>query len=269
MVGSFDGRQVEEAAKTYLERHNLSIYIEDAVARLLDDRPENPARFLSEYFDSVNRGTNALLREFEYVKATPRNRATFVDQFAETLTGRNGAYSVTEYHHLVELICPDFPLSIITRAMEFADCRGGTSKPTFDDDKNLNRCKCSCHSFLPCLRLCLAYFEFWDVSYHALKETFATAYSDMFEKSQEVPKKAPKVDETREIILAAIEKTSKGKALPKCFIPSSHAIESGVTAACVQFTEMPSAFRDVYQSFLKSALREIELLNTQHVTYQL
>ena len=63
-----EARQIDYSGKEYLERHNITAYLEvgshiwslprvgtertimlkDAICRLLDDRPEKPAKFLSE-----------------------------------------------------------------------------------------------------------------------------------------------------------------------------------------------------------------------------
>ncbi|KND04091.1 uncharacterized protein SPPG_01532 [Spizellomyces punctatus DAOM BR117] len=269
MTGGFDARQVEDSAREYLERHNISVYLEDAVCRLLDDRPEKPAKFLSEYFDSVLRGTNTLLREYEYVKATPQNRLSFVDRFGEVLKGRNASYTATEYHHLVELICPDFPYDVIARAMDIAECRGKVSV-TYDDN-GLAKPKLPGSMFIPCLRICFSYLEFFELSHHALREGFAKAYSQTCNSELQAGCTAPEESGDEKEITKTVSETLSN-AINKLqtdglFIPPEPAIERAIRAACKHIHETPMSFPDVYQSFLTEILKAVEDPRTARSSY--
>ncbi|KAJ3183052.1 hypothetical protein HDU87_007474 [Geranomyces variabilis] len=172
-----DFKQLETSSKAYLEKHSISAYIEvvpisvrknqlnetnqdsselcwlrsqkDAICRLLEDRPERPAKFLAEY---VNRGTNTLLREFEFVQATPANRTSFVDRFADTLEARTAvSYTAAEYQHLVELICSDFPRDLTARAAEIAAAHGSSA---LGRDYGV---KIDIPVFVECLKSCFLY----------------------------------------------------------------------------------------------------------------
>ncbi|NXP08826.1 CK049 protein, partial [Thinocorus orbignyianus] len=112
------------------QRHVLT-YMEDAVSQLLENREDisqyGIARFFTEYFNSVRQGTHILFREFSFVQATPHNRASFLRTFWRCFrtVGKNGGkyssiccYLLTaqEYHCLLQLLCPDFPVELTQKA---------------------------------------------------------------------------------------------------------------------------------------------------------
>ncbi|NWH43607.1 CK049 protein, partial [Fregata magnificens] len=114
------------------QRHVLT-YMEDAVSQLLENREDisqyGIARFFTEYFNSVRQGTHILFREFSFVQATPHNRASFLRTFWRCFrtVGKNGGkYSsvsccpglltAQEYHCLLQLLCPDFPMELTQKA---------------------------------------------------------------------------------------------------------------------------------------------------------
>ncbi|NXJ51528.1 CK049 protein, partial [Spizaetus tyrannus] len=122
------------------QRHVLT-YMEDAVSQLLENREDisqyGIARFFTEYFNSVRQGTHILFREFSFVQATPHNRASFLRTFWRCFrtVGKNGGkeqpikelqcshlsfpadlLTAQEYHCLLQLLCPDFPMELTQKA---------------------------------------------------------------------------------------------------------------------------------------------------------
>ncbi|XP_073900865.1 centriolar satellite-associated tubulin polyglutamylase complex regulator 1 isoform X3 [Castor canadensis] len=97
--------------------------MEDAVCQLLENREDisqyGIARFFTEYFNSVCQGTHILFREFSFIQATPHNRASFLRAFWRCFrtVGKNGdLLTMREYHCLLQLLCPDFPLELTQKA---------------------------------------------------------------------------------------------------------------------------------------------------------
>ncbi|XP_073204373.1 centriolar satellite-associated tubulin polyglutamylase complex regulator 1 isoform X2 [Lepidochelys kempii] len=111
--------------------------MEDAVSQLLENREDislyGIARFFTEYFNSVRQGTHILFREFSFIQATPHNRASFLRTFWRCFraVGKNGDYrnpaysafslcedllTAKEYHCLLQLLCPDFPVELTQKA---------------------------------------------------------------------------------------------------------------------------------------------------------
>lgn len=110
------------SAEQYLAKYHVLTYLQDGIAQLLEHREENPrvvpARFLSDYFKSVVQGNHTLFREYSYIQKTPHNKASFIRVFWKCFRhiGRNGdLLSAKEYHSLICLLCPDFPLELVQK----------------------------------------------------------------------------------------------------------------------------------------------------------
>ncbi|XP_013397822.1 UPF0705 protein C11orf49 homolog isoform X2 [Lingula anatina] len=109
-------------ADQYLEKTNILIYIEDAVAQLLEHKEENPkvnpSKFFSDYFVSLREGNHTLFRDYHFIHATPHNRSSFVKTFWKCFrhVGKQGdLLSIQEYHALICLLCNDFPFETVQK----------------------------------------------------------------------------------------------------------------------------------------------------------
>ncbi|XP_053305387.1 centriolar satellite-associated tubulin polyglutamylase complex regulator 1 isoform X2 [Spea bombifrons] len=107
----------------YLAQRHVLTYLEDAVTQLLENKEEveqgSVARFFSEYFTSVCRGTHVLFREFDFVRVTPHNRASFLRIFWKsfrTIAKNGDLLTAKEYQALLQMLCPDFPMDLTQRA---------------------------------------------------------------------------------------------------------------------------------------------------------
>nr|KAF6342561.1 hypothetical protein mPipKuh1_001635 [Pipistrellus kuhlii] len=110
----------------YLAQRHVLTYMEDAVCQLLENKEDvsqyGIARFFTEYFNSVCQGTHILFREFSFIQATPHNRASFLRAFWRCFrtVGKNGdLLTMKEYHCLLQLLCPDFPLELTQKAARY------------------------------------------------------------------------------------------------------------------------------------------------------
>ncbi|KAM8939181.1 centriolar satellite-associated tubulin polyglutamylase complex regulator 1 [Pelodytes ibericus] len=104
------------------QRHVLT-YIEDALTQLLENKDEieqgSIARFFSDYFTSVSRGTHVLFREFDFVHSTPHNRSSFLQIFWKcfrTIAKNGDLLTVKEYQGLLQMLCPNFPMDLTQKA---------------------------------------------------------------------------------------------------------------------------------------------------------
>lgn len=102
---------------TYLTKHHLLTYLEDAVIFLLGRRDEDsrvkPFELLSDYFKSIRKGTHIVFREYNFISATPYNRKSFIGTLWTTYSEVpecKEPMRVIELHSLLRLICADFPL---------------------------------------------------------------------------------------------------------------------------------------------------------------
>ncbi|KAI8593723.1 hypothetical protein BDZ88DRAFT_503447 [Geranomyces variabilis] len=252
-----DFKQLETSSKAYLEKHSISVYIEDAICRLLEDRPERPAKFLAEYFDSVNRGTNTLLREFEFVQATPANRISFVDRFADTLEARTAvSYTAVEYQHLVELICPDFSRDLTTRAAQIAAAQASIA-PGRDYGVKID-----IPVFVKCLKACFLFLEFIELTGRTMKLASAKfPVSHFLEQPPEtVGCQAQSPEERLSLKTAILEALDAAlvNVPPRYLIPPAAALRHGATAI-ETYTKQCTAFvcTDCHAAYIAAVLRQI------------
>ena len=117
-----DGTE-EEDCKRYFEMHHIETYVSDSIDLLLrikdQDPKTRPLDTLTEYFRSVLAGTHVAFREFGFVSLTPYNRASFILLFSDSFKHlNNDSLMLQEYHSLLQLLCPDFPMSLL----EYVSC---------------------------------------------------------------------------------------------------------------------------------------------------
>jgi len=113
------------ASEEYLDKHHIKVYFKDAISQLLEHAEENPkvepAKFFYEYFTSIRHGEHTLLRDYNFIRATPHNRSSFIRSFWKCFRpiGKNGGLlNVKEYHSLICLLCPDFPFDILQKTAQ-------------------------------------------------------------------------------------------------------------------------------------------------------
>lgn len=142
----------------YLAESNVLFYLSDAVNQLLEHREEytqfGVIRYFAEYFSSVKNSNHILFREFNYIKATPHNRASFIRVFWRCYRqiGKSGELlSMLEYRSLLQLLCPDFPVDLVKCAARIV---------LMDDDAT--ECLMSFSDFLYAFQLQFYYQEFLD-----------------------------------------------------------------------------------------------------------
>lgn len=108
------------SAEEYLSMHGVDVFLRDVVNQILDARVDQPLMMVSKYFSRVSSLNHVSGREFEFVDACPRNRLAFMRLFQRTFHGNIDAGEtllVQDYHQLVQMLCPDFPVSIIRTAV--------------------------------------------------------------------------------------------------------------------------------------------------------
>ncbi|XP_017297357.1 UPF0705 protein C11orf49 homolog [Kryptolebias marmoratus] len=144
-------------AQRYLADSQVLFYLNDAVTQLLEHKDEYTqfglVRYFAEYFSSVKNSNHVLFREFNYIRATQHNRASFIRVFWRCFRqiGKSGELlSVLEYRSLLQLLCPDFPLEVVQ----------STARIVLMDDAT--DCLMSFTDFIYAFQLQLYYQEFLD-----------------------------------------------------------------------------------------------------------
>ncbi|XP_071775471.1 centriolar satellite-associated tubulin polyglutamylase complex regulator 1 [Centroberyx gerrardi] len=141
----------------YLAETNVLFYLSDAVTQLLEHKEEytqfGVIRYFAEYFSSVKNSNHVLFREYNYIRATPHNRASFIRVFWRCYRqiGKSGdLLSMLEYRSLLQLLCPDFPVEMVQSAARIV---------LMDDATD---CLMSFSDFLYAFQLQFYYQEFLD-----------------------------------------------------------------------------------------------------------
>ncbi|GFY79034.1 UPF0705 protein C11orf49 [Trichonephila inaurata madagascariensis] len=111
----------------YFEKHNLQIYLDDAVTQMMSLRLENqanktkPTKFFKEYFCSVHQGTHVLFREYSFIKATLYNRLCVIKaitQIYKPLLYREDKLNCKDYHSLLQLVWPNIPFDVVQSSFD-------------------------------------------------------------------------------------------------------------------------------------------------------
>ncbi|KAF6770824.1 hypothetical protein AHF37_10357 [Paragonimus kellicotti] len=111
-----------------LPDNNVQFYLEDALSRLLlardTDSRVNTRHFLTNYFKHVKNGTHTMLRDNAFIKSTVHNRISFLSNVWECYRSMS-ARLITKHEFclLIQLICPDFPSSILNLTYQTAQSR--------------------------------------------------------------------------------------------------------------------------------------------------
>jgi len=101
----------------YLEKHEIPVYFQDIITNILIKKPEKPLQILNSYFESVANGTNVLLREYEYIISTKRNRAFFIHYFYESFKNTKKLLSLDMIYQYCRLITASFSYDLIKKVL--------------------------------------------------------------------------------------------------------------------------------------------------------
>mmetsp|Transcript_1968 Transcript_1968/g.2779 ORF Transcript_1968/g.2779 Transcript_1968/m.2779 type:complete len:275 (-) Transcript_1968:432-1256(-) len=106
----------------------LDPYLKDSLVTLLENRPEDPIRFLAEYFRNATKGMKSVARSYRYIRLTKHNRDAFMENLASAFRAMDAERGVgaskkssiaspgvtqSQFKKLVEMLCDDFPLDVI------------------------------------------------------------------------------------------------------------------------------------------------------------
>ena len=103
------------------DRSQLSVYLKDVVTLALENRPEDPIAFASDYLRRVLGGAGAVARAHQYLSLSPHTRRAFTDNALlafEVLSGdEEGEKPVPgrEFNQLIDALLEDAPSAIAER----------------------------------------------------------------------------------------------------------------------------------------------------------
>jgi len=98
----------------YLDRYGISTHLKDIVTLLLENRPDKPVEFVSEYFRNAIHGSSPLMRSYHFVRLTRQSRSAFMHNLVSSYTAlqsKSGSVGLTgtDFAKLVKALCYDFP----------------------------------------------------------------------------------------------------------------------------------------------------------------
>jgi hypothetical protein len=135
---------------SYLEQNGVPAYMKDALAIILENRPDDPIAFLAQYFRSVcGPEPTAVEKAYRLARLTDYNRETFLDNIVAAygiLESSSGGMLLREdVASLVTMVARDFPPPILDGILD--------GLPAHNDDE------VHFQSFMAALALCLSFEE--------------------------------------------------------------------------------------------------------------
>lgn len=106
------------------DRSQLSVYLKDVVTLALENRPEDPIAFASDYLRRVLGGAGAVARAHQYLSLSPHTRRAFTDNALlafEVLSGdEEGEKPVPgrKFNQLIDALLEDAPSAIAERVRD-------------------------------------------------------------------------------------------------------------------------------------------------------
>ncbi|KAA8590594.1 centriolar satellite-associated tubulin polyglutamylase complex regulator 1 [Etheostoma spectabile] len=238
----------------YLADSNVLFYLSDAVTQLLEHKDEytqfGVIRYFAEYFSSVKNSNHVLFREYNYIRATPHNRASFIRVFWRCYRqiGKNGdLLSMLEYRSLLQLLCPDFPLEILQSAARIV---------LLDDAID---CLMSFSDFLYTFQLQFYYQEFLD--------SVLVIYQDLLAGKSPNTVIVPTSDSIEQLPSAAAEENDKEEQQQDGVEPST--LAQCIDAFCDRFKHSHpprSCMRKVLEQFNKVSYYSFLMSLAKHET---
>ncbi|KAM6937366.1 centriolar satellite-associated tubulin polyglutamylase complex regulator 1 [Xenentodon cancila] len=229
-------------AEQYLADSHVLFYLSDAVSQLLEHKEEYTQfgliRYFAEYFSSVKNSNHVLFREYNYVRATPHNKASFIRVFWRCFRqiGKSGdLLSVLEYRSLLQLLCPDFPVEVVQSAARYV---------LMDDTTD---CLMSFSDFIYAFQLQFYYKEFL--------ESVLVIYQDLLAGKSPNTVFVPTSASIEQILPLAAEENEKEE-------PQQDGVEASTLAQCVE--TLCDRFKHSHPS--RSCMREI-LQQADKVSY--
>ena len=103
----------------YLDAYGVTAYLQDAMTLVLENRPQDPILFISEYFRHAVQGSSYVHRSFQYLRQTELHRQAFMDNAAasyHSLMRRKGSIGVSgeELGQMLKLLTHDFPTDLLS-----------------------------------------------------------------------------------------------------------------------------------------------------------
>lgn len=121
----------------YLEKTGVSNTLKDLVTALLENRPQNPIHFISEYLKISS--ASGVLKSYKLIKLSKYNRRCFMDNLVSAYMNLDNKRGVSgqgitgvDYMKILKMICLDFPSEIVDEVLTILGKRD-TDIVSFED----------------------------------------------------------------------------------------------------------------------------------------
>lgn len=121
----------------YLEKTGVSNTLKDLVTALLENRPQNPIQFISEYLKISS--ASGVLKSYKLIKLSKYNRRCFMDNLVSAYINLDNKRGVSgqgitgiDYMKILKMICLDFPCEIVEEVLAILGKRD-TDIVSFED----------------------------------------------------------------------------------------------------------------------------------------
>ncbi|CAG9328420.1 unnamed protein product [Blepharisma stoltei] len=108
----------------YLEKTGVTAVLKDLMTVLLENRPENPVQFISEYLKTSSQSCTGILKSYKLIKLCREEHDSFMDNLVAAYMnldskrgGNNAGLTGSEYLKLIRMLCLDFPSEIVEEVL--------------------------------------------------------------------------------------------------------------------------------------------------------
>ena len=116
---------------SYLEKTETLIFVKHLFLQVATFRPEDSLDYALRYFKRVRSCHNVLGADFSLISCCDRNKRAFVFCLMELFKtfSDNEEMSVNEYQQIIEMICPNFPSSIMPAVVSSLEVINASASP--------------------------------------------------------------------------------------------------------------------------------------------
>ena len=117
--------------ESYLQETETLFFVKNLFLQVATFRPEDSLDYALRYFKTVRSCHNVLGADFNFINGSNRNKRAFVFCLMElfkTFTD-NEEMSINEYQHIIEMICPNFPSSIMPAVVSSLEVVNASASP--------------------------------------------------------------------------------------------------------------------------------------------
>ena len=117
--------------RTYLDSSEINFFIKNLFAQVSMLRPEDSVEYAFQYFIKVRSCQNVLGADYGFISGCNKNRRAFVFCLIELFKtfSDDEEMSINECHQIIEMICPNFPTTIMPSVVSSLEVKNANASP--------------------------------------------------------------------------------------------------------------------------------------------